>query len=658
MRRPALLLALAVSCLLGVAEPALGQRFRECRDRPGTLCGKVVVPLDRSGAIPGRVSLRVERYRPLSGRRRGALFALAGGPGQSATLSFTEDAVPLLAPALRSRELVVFDQRGTGFSGLLRCRRLEKADLLDAGKEAAQCADAIGAKRAAYTTRETVEDIEAVRKAIRVDKISLYGVSYGTKVALAYAQAYPDRVERLVLDSVLEASGPDPLYFDIYRASGRVLRTLCRGRACRGITSDPVRDLRQLIARIAASGPIRGFVVGRDGRRRRRSVGRDQIFQILVAGDFDASLRADLPAAMRSALRGDPAPLMRLAARAAAVEGGEVNPREFSVALYATTVCEEAAFPWARTTPFDQRVPVLRDFLSRVPEDLFAPWDRETAVVSDEVRLCERWPTSPDYPALRGSGFPDVPVLLLNGEDDTRTPLEGARRVARQFKRASLVEVPAVGHSVLGTDPTRCSVRAFRQFWANQRVTTRCGRPNREFPPTKLLPTSLDRVPRPSSVGGKRGRTVSAAALTLLDAESQADTELLIGGLFSEKPLAGGGLRGGRWFVGFSDIALVRYEFIPGVVVSGRGPFTGFGTANLRIRGRAAARGSVAIRSDGRFSGRLDGRPVRGVLPRRPFFESPEAVRAGADEPLCLAPTCFRRAEREQGPLRASPQGR
>ena len=57
-----------------------------------------------------------------------------------------------------------------------------------------------------------MEDIEALRVALGLDKIALYGTSYGVKVALGYALTYPANVERLVLDSVLEVDGPDPLY--------------------------------------------------------------------------------------------------------------------------------------------------------------------------------------------------------------------------------------------------------------------------------------------------------------------------------------------------------------------------------------------------------------------------------------------------------------
>src|SRR5438876_919425 len=73
-----------------------------------------------------------------------------------------------------------------------------------------RCALQIGPARGAFTTAESVEDIEAVRHAAGYRKLVLYGTSYGTKVALQYAERYPQRVEALVLDSVVPPDGPEP----------------------------------------------------------------------------------------------------------------------------------------------------------------------------------------------------------------------------------------------------------------------------------------------------------------------------------------------------------------------------------------------------------------------------------------------------------------
>ena len=73
----------------------------------------------------------------------------------------------VLYPAYWKRDVIIYDQRGTGRSGLLRCRRLERANLFEAGPAAGACARSLGARRAFYTTRETEDDIDALRAGAR-----------------------------------------------------------------------------------------------------------------------------------------------------------------------------------------------------------------------------------------------------------------------------------------------------------------------------------------------------------------------------------------------------------------------------------------------------------------------------------------------------------
>ena len=201
MRRPFAPLTVALVLLAAsFAVPASAGaaiKLDPCGSR--TTCGFLKVPLDRTGTVPGTVKLWVNRVR--AKRTGGApVFAFAGGPGQAASpivQGFADD----LGSALATRDLIVFDQRGTGQSGAIDCPAIQK-DATDLAGQTA-CADKLGAKRPFYTTADSVQDIEAVRAALGVPKITLFGVSYGTDVAMSYALRYPSRVDRLVLDSVV-----------------------------------------------------------------------------------------------------------------------------------------------------------------------------------------------------------------------------------------------------------------------------------------------------------------------------------------------------------------------------------------------------------------------------------------------------------------------
>jgi pimeloyl-ACP methyl ester carboxylesterase len=610
VRTAAVLTAAAAASLVLAAPADAALRFKRC-GQFGFSCARLSVPLDRSGAVPGRVSLLVKRLPARRRPRQAPLFALAGGPGQSATVTFNGDTVDPLVRGLRNRDLIVFDQRGTGRSGLLRCRAIEGTDLRDAGRAAGACARRLGARRAFYTSRDSADDIEAIRRELGVARIALLGGSYGTKVAITYALRYPGSVDRLVLDSVVEPAGPNALYLDTLGAVSRVLTALCRS-GCRAFTRDAVADLASLVSRMA-TGPLRGSLVDSRGRRRPAALGRSELLALLLEGDVDPETRADFPGAVRAAIDRDPAPLLRLATRA--FVGLPPPPLLQSLALYATTTCEETAFPWPRTTlpdPFERRR-LAAAVAAGLPDAAFFPFDRATAVDNDLIDLCGRWPAAAAAPDPARGALPDVPVLLLAGEDDLRTPVENARRVAALFPHSSVVVAPATGHSVLGTDASGCATRAFVRFLRGRPVTTTCPRGRRLAPVTPPPPRSLRQV-SPVAPGGVRGRTLAAIALTLLDV-ADAGEEHVSGGDGTDHA-RGGGLRAGRFRIDSRGTLRAHgLSFVPGVRLSGR--LRLFGAirqrGRIRVRGRAAARGLVTVRGS-RVRGRLGGRRVRARL--------------------------------------------
>jgi pimeloyl-ACP methyl ester carboxylesterase len=616
VRGAALVLSVVVAGLVLAAPADAALRFKRCGGY-GFACARLSVPLDRSGAVPGRVSLLVKRVRARrqGGATRPPLFVLAGGPGQSATESFGADSLGTLYPAYGSRDLIIFDQRGTGHSGLLRCRRLERANLLRAGPAAGACARSLGTRRAFYTSRDSTDDIEALRVQLGAERIALFGISYGTKVALGYARRFPDRVERLVLDSVVEIDGPDPYYLDSVQAARRALRSLC-GRRCPW-TRDPVADLAGLVDRIASRGALRGRVVDARGRRRASRLTRVDLFTILIAGDYDPALRAAFPGAVRAALGGDATPLLRLRRRAFEVDAEPPPPLLQSSGVYAATTCEEVPLPWARGAPPDpaERHRQAAANAATVPDSAFEPFDRATALGSDTLDLCESWPQALAAPGFGSGPLPDVPVLLVEGEDDLRTPVENARRTAELFPRSRLVIAPATGHGAIGSDFSGCAQRAFARFVQLRPVPPPCASVRRPFSPVPPPPRRLADVPRLRGTSGTRGRTLTTLKMTLLDVAEDSITQLIFDP--RDPDIArGGGLRAGRYRIDVENtLVLEGVAFVPGVTLSGRVRhfLTRRQEGRLRIGGRAAPHGVVKIERQ-QLHGRLAGRRVSGAL--------------------------------------------
>jgi pimeloyl-ACP methyl ester carboxylesterase len=407
-----------------------------------------------------------------------------------------------------------------------------------------------------------------------------------------------------------------------------VLRAVCRG-SCSDFTDDPVNDLGALVTRLS-HGKLHGLVTLPNGRRHPSGLTRQELLFTLIAGDLDDLGRAQFPGAVLSALAGDTAPILRLKRHAVYTESAG-SPREFSSGEYAANTCEEIPFPWTRFSAVDSRYGQIAAAVDRFPESAFYPFDRATTAGNDFMRMCRRWPeASPaPYAAPAAGSLPDVPVLMLSGEVDLRTPNEGARSAAADWPHAQVLVVPNTGHSVLTADLTKCTSRAVGRFFHGQAVGATCRRSSPllgALPPAPLRLRQLRAVP---GVPGERGAAINAAELTLFDVTVEFLSTLA--GV-DQNEIHGGGLRGGRWTLKLGKrsarLGLDGVEYMPGIRVSGT--IGGLGTRKersvLRLAGPRTPDGVLRI---GRkwILGELGGRRVRS---RVPGASTASAARAGS----------------------------
>jgi pimeloyl-ACP methyl ester carboxylesterase len=570
------------------------------------------VPLDRSGAVAGTISLSIERKLADATPSRDAVVALAGGPGQAA-LPLSEFIAQAIAPALSSRDLLVFDQRGTGASDPLSCAAFEAFSARPASELFEQCATAIGPARGAFTSEESVEDIEAMRKAGGYERLVLYGTSYGTRVALDYAERYPQNVEALVLDSVVPAEGQEPFAIPTFKAIPGMLAELCEDDACAGITSNPVGEIASLTAQLRKRA-LSGSVYDGSGKRHASSLDEQGLLDVLEAGDLNPALRALLPAAVRSALDHDPDPLLRLhllseglipnvpIENISSVESSQ----EIDEALFVTTSCEEEPFPWQRSAPAATRLSEALAYLHARPTSDFYPFDDVTAYSNSLAPGCAGWPDASAAPP-GASALPDVPTLILSGEQDLRTPTADARRVAALIPDAQLLVVPWTGHSVIGSDISDCASLAVKAFFSAQPVQP-CAATADPFAPTPVTPTKLSRITPPAQLDGRPGRTLVAVLDTLLDfnrqliaATLQANAQLPSGSSF-------GGLHGGYAKLTSSAAILKELSFVPGVKLTATFPVRDgkLLSADIKVTGAEASPGTIRFGSSStRITGTL-----------------------------------------------------
>jgi pimeloyl-ACP methyl ester carboxylesterase len=429
----------------GSKPPASSPRLsgsRACPDVAGFTCSTLRVPLDHSGRVAGTLDLQVAAADDARAQH-GVLVLLTGGPGQPG-VPFVSRLARTLDTTFAGYRLVMFDQRGTGGEAI-QCPALQRAmgssDLRPPPAAAVRdCGGAVGDKRRFYSTADTVADLEALRVALGAPKLTLDGVSYGTFVAERYALAHPDRVDKLVLDSVVPHDDPIFLPVDNMRATVRVLRSVCRQRAC---PSDPVNDLAAVV--------------------RSRGGGPELLDTLVTLSVAEPSFRG-VPEALHAARQGQPGELDRLVA--AVRQGSAATAPELSQGLHASALCTDTPPPWGDSSaPLQGREAALRKAVDQLPEVELFPFDRATAMGNGIAQTCLQWPPTPAPPSPpAGAKLPPVPVLLLAGERDLSTPLAWAQAEAKLAPRGRLVIVPDAGHSVQSRATGDAGRRAVAEF--------------------------------------------------------------------------------------------------------------------------------------------------------------------------------------------------
>ena len=410
-------------------------------------CATLTVPLDHAGLRgapqqPGQLSLQVA-MADNTAAPRGVLVWLVGGPGAPG-VGLTAVIARQFDPAvLRDYRLVLFSSRGTG-SGALHCPQLQQvmgdSDLTVPPPSAVQaCAQSIGDKRRFYTTADTVADLDTLRQALGVRTLTLDGASYGTFVAERYAIIYPDRVSRLVLDSVVPHDTFDPLAIAALNRTAQVLRMVCAQTRC---ATDPAQDLAAVV-RAHHDGP--------------------RLLEALSGLTLGAPKLTGIPAAVHQAARGENTALDAIIA--AETRDQDASAEQFSQGLHAATVCADWVWPWGGAdTPVPSRAGAVTRAVAALPDAAMFPYDRATAAGNGTVAICEQWPPTPVVSFPSGADLPPVPTLLLAGDHDLITPLAWTQHEAAYAPRGHLVVIPGAGHITqnTGNPPAgRAAVTAF-----------------------------------------------------------------------------------------------------------------------------------------------------------------------------------------------------
>lgn len=196
-----------------VKRPAITQEdCPEYVNKPGTSCGRMDVPMDYSNPDGKKISVGfIKAAATKPEKRRGVLFINPGGPGGSVYHQFTTvegypDTTPRWPKEVREEwDIVGVQPRGLEGSTKLECEEVNAGPIDQIQRSGGLIKDACDAKMPGYaatlTTENTSRDWDQVRQAMREEKISIYGNSYGTVLGSMYATTFPEHTDKVVLDS-------------------------------------------------------------------------------------------------------------------------------------------------------------------------------------------------------------------------------------------------------------------------------------------------------------------------------------------------------------------------------------------------------------------------------------------------------------------------
>ena len=622
--------AIAVALLL-IAAPggaSAAPATKRCPDDKTARCGSVLVPLLRGAPDGGGRRLRV-RFRVFArtDRSRPALepiVAVEGGPGYPSIDS--ADSYLFMLGGLRHRhDLIVVDNRGTGSSGAIDCKRLQAGKGVYS-REVGRCARQLGAAANAYGTGAAADDLAAVLDKLDVGVVDVYGDSYGTYFSQAFAVRHPERVRAVVLDAAYAVDGFDPWAREESVALRYAWPEVCRRSA--GCTASVLAELRRWALRLDAR-PLVGAGRDADGGRHRIKIDGAALGQIAGDGSYYYTIYRDLLAALRAFERGDRAPLLRLGAEDLPYAGG--GPvKSYSEGSYAAVACHDYPTLWDRAAPLSTRRAQLAAARAGLEPSAFAPFPNDiwlrSLYIDQLVSGCLRWPAPeyPDPPVPTGAGYPSVPVLVLDGDLDVITPLGDSRRAAGLFPNSTLVTVRNVGHVTALADYNDCASGIVRRFLKTLTPgDVSCAQRTAEVHVVPEFPRRVAGAPPADSAGGGDRSTAgdrrAAWAATWAVGDALARWWLMYGS-------KGHGLRGGSFvasgeYLAYTPIRLRLREvrFAGDLAVSGTVDWNRrAGTVSARLRLSGAHTGMLSLgwstratRAVASLRGELSGRAVR-----------------------------------------------
>jgi pimeloyl-ACP methyl ester carboxylesterase len=448
---------------------------------PQVQCTTVPVPLDYTTPEGKTIEIMISRLASQNpAKRRGVLLLNPGGPG-GAGLSQPADLVSLGLPASvsDSYDLIGMDPRGVGHSAPVSCGFTveqghtgnippyapDAAAVAEQAKVAKAVADQCAANDQDGTLRHmstanTARDMDRIRTALGEQKISYFGVSYGSALGAAYASLFPERTERVVLDSNVGGTafdiegvrrfglGAEQRFPDFAKFAAARHASYGLGRT----PGEVRRNYFELAERLDREpvGPVNGamfrLVVFAGMYADFQFPQTAQLWQSLAVSDQGA-VRRHLDDARMSRWPGLPGlGASPTSSASGAADAATPSPFDNTWSAFLAVTCNDSTWPGDVAT-YQQNV-----VIDRVRYPLFG-------AASANISPCAYWPYEPAEPPVQIIDDGPSNVLIVQNLRDPATPHLGGVLLRMAFgDRAQLVSIDQGGHGAYVYDDNPCGL--------------------------------------------------------------------------------------------------------------------------------------------------------------------------------------------------------
>ncbi|MCD6031471.1 MAG: transporter [Thermomicrobiales bacterium] len=424
-------------------------------------CGYLTVLENRSRPSDRTIRLAVAIVPPVAPTPApDPVVYLAGGPGGSAIAS----APGLIDAGLnQDRELILMDQRGATFSNPLYCAKSARFvarrvglvyDAASTGRRQAAATRAChralvedGIDVAAYNTTESAADLADLRAALGVAEWNVYGVSYGTQLALSFMRDHPEGIRTVTVASVVPPHVVSlGRFWDNARRGFDNLFFACAAQQRCHRRHPTLRRTFTRLVRQLESHPVRTRVRPAPGAPRVKVVlDGGALVNWLVLMALGPPNYPEVPNWIDQLAAGRP---KNIAASWAALSPQPGNGLQYGVE------CSE----WV---PYEAESKLLakgRKAFPRYPDSVLA----QAPQVPFAFKDCRIWDVPKAPAAARAVTRSTIPTLLLSGTFDAVTAPRPARVAARTLPNSTIANIPGVGHDPV--DKSDCAARVLRSF--------------------------------------------------------------------------------------------------------------------------------------------------------------------------------------------------